>query len=506
MILRRILTLFLAFALAFSLTLPAGANTTEVTAESLPPLYKADQVFHLLVQNHLSKPSEAQLTQGALASFNRESAKNQYKPIQPTGSLVAWKDLLSLVEGWQKGTQADWNQINQWLIQGLVESLNDPHTSYFTKEEWKDFTNTIENRVVGFGFQMKREEDAFLIDEVYPQSPAQQAGIQPGDYLLKVNGVSLKGLAMEQLLELIRGEEGTEAILSIYRPSESRSMDISVIRGTFEVPEVSGARFQGDIGYIQVLTFGSEAGKQFQEQLNKLRKKSLKGLIIDLRFNGGGRIEAAEEIASLLMEEGVLMYTTNRNGLEFATWVRNGRDVEIPVRVLVNEWTASASELLAGALRDHNIAKLVGTRTYGKGSAQDSVLLADGDALKVTVIEYLTPTRQKVNGVGLKPDIEVHDDVAQVIETLLSLGVKRVEMRQVQDEVYINGVPFYTEKPLMKLSNNRVMIRKAVYGSLTGIKSIGTEGYTFIPNRKTAKWTSTVVKKKSELVVTFVKH
>jgi carboxyl-terminal processing protease len=200
--------------------------------------------------------------------------------------------------------------------------------------------------------------------------------------------------------------------------------------------------------------------------------KPLTGLILDVRDNGGGYLFAARDIASLFMEEGLLMYTTNRNGVEVETWVRNGNDIGIPVRILVNGGSASASELLSGALRDHGVAQLVGTKTYGKGSAQQVIMLSEGDALKLTLNEYFTPRHNVVNHVGLEPDLLVEDDGAQVVAALRSLGVQSWEISDQDGDTVINGIAFPTVHPVFKQGENGLEVRAAVLAELLGEEDI----------------------------------
>ncbi|MGE5704260.1 MAG: S41 family peptidase, partial [Clostridia bacterium] len=200
----------------------------------------------------------------------------------------------------------------------------------------------------------------------------------------------------------------------------------------------------------------------------------LKGLIIDLRNNGGGYLSSARDIASLFMENGVLMYTIDRNGIEVATNVYNGRTVTYPVTILVNESTASASEMLSGALQDYGIAKLVGNKTYGKGSAQQVVPFPEGDALKITLHEYFTPKHRVVNHVGLTPDVLVEDDIAQVIAGLKQFGVSHFRLEEQGDQILINGVTFPSLSPLFTRNGDNVSIRSSVLSQVTNGKSEGT--------------------------------
>jgi carboxyl-terminal processing protease len=483
------------------------AVTPVHAAELTPPDAELVEVYEKLLDNHLSKPTPQQLVQGALKRVSEQAGIN--RKMQFTVSIAddTLPELQFRLREWQTISRIDWKLINNWAIGGMLATLNDPHTVFFTKEELRRFEEGVENQLVGFGFRLRQQGDQLLIREIVTGSPAAASDLQPGDQLLAVDGLSLRGKSFEEAYAILKGEEGSEAVLTIYRPQLKQEKQIKLKRAYLSIPEAEGMRFTDGIAYISVETFGSDAPVQVRDLLSQFSKgpQSLQGLVLDLRDNGGGYLRSALDIASLFMEEGLLMYTTNRNGVELETWVRNGRSVSYPVRILVNEATASASELLAGALRDHGIAKLVGTRTYGKGSAQQIIPLMDGDALKITLHEYFTPKRTVVNHVGLQPDIAVEDSLAQVIEALKSLGVKRFELRESGDEVKINGVTFPALEPLFKQESGGIAIRSAVLASLLDDQALSGKGYSLLkPYSEKAK-EFTLTRQNNETILLFTR-
>ncbi|MEJ8547991.1 S41 family peptidase [Brevibacillus borstelensis] len=448
------------------------------------PFAETVEVYQQVLDNHLSKPSEKQLVQGALEGVKKlvEKEKKVSLEFSPEDDTLA--EMERRLSEWKDKAKLDISTLNRLAIEGMLATLDDPHTMFFTKEDLQLFEANVENQLVGFGFRMRFQNGLMLLREIIPNSPASASGLKKGDQLLAVDGVSLQGKNAEEAYLMLRGEEGTEAVLTVFRPSENRQLEVKLKRAAITVPEVEGNLFQGgNIGYISLETFGSEAAVQFRDKLDQLTKQSpsLKGLLVDLRDNGGGYLSSARDIASLFMEEGLLMYTTNRNGVEVQTWVRNGRDISYPVRILVNEGTASASELLAGALRDNGIAKLVGTKTFGKGSAQQIIPLSEGDALKITLHEYFTPKHTKVNHVGLEPDIGEADYAAQVVRALHSIGVKSFQLEAEDGDTVVNGIAFAAVDHLFKKNEQgKWLVRSKVLASLIGEEQLGAQDYVDI--------------------------
>ncbi|WP_134686890.1 S41 family peptidase [Brevibacillus migulae] len=489
-----ILTSMLAGSLLFS-------SQAGIAAENDVPYVEVGEVFQLLEENHVNKPTEPQLVTGALNQVGQEIQKLNKGKVQTDPEDDTLPELIGQLQEWEQAYLLDETDVNRWAINGMLSTLEDPHTVFFTKEELQRFEANVNNEYVGFGFRMRIQDAQLIIREVFPNSPAETAGLQPGDHLIAADGKDLKGKSFEDAYTLLQGKEGTEAVLTIFRPKENATKEFKVKRAVLSIPEVVSKPFQGDIGYIRLDTFGAEAAQEFQRHLYALSKgsKPVKGLVFDLRDNGGGYLGAAQDIASLFMEDGLLTYMQDRNGVEIARWVHNGEEIHIPVKILVNEGTASASELLSGALRDHGIATLVGTKTYGKGSAQQVIDLEEGDALKITLHQYLTPNRTVVNHVGLTPDLEVKDDIAQVIEALRSLGVKHFEVKEADGDVLINGVPFVVTHPLFKATPQGLMMRAEVFKSVMKQSEQANTDYVLIPSAVQSK----IVQNSGEITLTF---
>lgn len=462
-----------------------GLLAAVLTAVSVPvqaeeqPFAETAEVFQYVLDNHLSKPTAKQLVQGALSHVSEEAGRQAHLTLKPSADDDTLPEMEQRLAEWQRAARLDETALNRWAIDGMLATLDDPHTMFFTRDDLQMFEAGVENQFVGFGFRLRMQDGLLVIRDIVPQSPAAASELRKGDQLLTVDGKSLKGKSFEEAFAMLRGEENSEAVLTIYRPSEKREKQVRLKRAAVTMPEVEGDLFEGGaIGYVSLATFGSEAAVQLRDKLDQLsRIRPLKGLILDLRDNSGGYLSTARDVASLFMEEGLLMYTTNRNGVEVETWVRNGRDVGYPVRILVNEGTASASELVAGALRDHGIAVLVGTKTYGKGSAQQIIPLSNGDALKLTLHEYFTPKHTVVNHVGLEPDLAVEDYAAQVVEALRSLDVQAYRLTEENGDTVINGIAFPTVDPLFKRENGQWLVRAAVLSRLLGDSAVGKQDY-----------------------------
>ncbi len=473
--LRRLRILFFCLLLLFTIgTAPALAD------ESGSRFREVEAVYKSLLENHISKPQPGQLVEGALQFVSEQlrAGGSHAFTYSPDDNTLAKME--SRLQAWQQTSKMDWKKLGNLAIEGMLKTLDDPHTMFFTKEELKSFQADVENEVVGFGIRLRVVDGQPIIREVIPNSPAAMAGLNAGDILVSVDGVICKGKSFSEVFELLRGEEGSESAFAILPADGKAERKVKMTRAVLSIPEVSSARFAGDIGYVRLDTFGSQAGPEFLQALLLLQKNTaLRGLVIDLRDNGGGYLNSARDLASLFIEDGVLMYTTNRNDIEVETWVRNGRTVNYPVVILVNESTASASEMLSGALQDYQIAKLVGTTTYGKGSAQQVIPLEDGDALKITLHEYFTPKHRVVNHVGLKPDVVEADDIGQVIAGLKLLGVSHFQLKETADEVLVNGVSFITVD-LFQQGAQGLSIRSAVLKQLTGDDTVGETGYTLL--------------------------
>lgn len=303
----------------------------------------------------------------------------------------------------------DEEKMIEGAIKGYVEGLGDPYTEYLTIEEMEELTEETNSKYVGIGVYVANntEDNTILVVGVMKESPALEAGMQAGDILLKVEGTEYKGEELSKATSVLKGEEGTDVNVTILRDGEE--LELVVTRRTINVAHVASKMLDNKIGYIQVDAFDDGVAEDFEEQYKELENQGLNGLIIDLRSNGGGVVDEATDIASMFTQKGNAVLITKSKTEEEEITKSNREPIvkNIPVVVLVNEGTASASEILAGALKDNYGAKIIGKQTYGKGVIQTVYKLTDGSGLKITTDEYFTPNHTAINEVGIEPDVEV---------------------------------------------------------------------------------------------------
>ena len=304
--------------------------------------------------------------------------------------------------------EVDDEKLIEGAIKGYIEGLGDPYTEYITKEEMEEYKAAVLGNFTGIGIYMSAntKDNTIVVISPIKGSPAADAGIQTGDIITKVDGVSYTGEQLSEASSKIKGEEGTKVKLEILR--EDKSIELEIERRSIKANHVEGEVLENNIGYMNFNTFDEGCADEFETKYEELRKQNLKGLIIDIRNNGGGLVDEAIDILELICDKGsTLLITTDKDKKEEITKSKKKPIIDLPMIVLTNEGTASASEILAGALKDNSKAKIVGTRTYGKGVIQELLTLQDGSGLKITTNEYFTPNRNKINKIGIQPDVEV---------------------------------------------------------------------------------------------------
>lgn len=307
-------------------------------------------------------------------------------------------------------------ELIEGAVKGYVDALGDPYTTYYTKKEMKTIMEETNGNFVGIGVYMTKdlEKNAILIIKPIENSPAEKAGILPGDLITKVDDVEYTGDKLEEASNKIRGEEGTKVKLEIYRNGETKIFELT--RTKVVVSHVTTKVLNNDIGYIAISDFEGECASEFETKYKQLEKQGIKKLIIDIRNNGGGIVDEALKIANMLVDkDSTLLITKDKSDKEEITKATEKPIINMPTVVLVNGYSASASEILAGALKDNGKATLVGTKTYGKGIIQELHQLSDGSGLKITVSEYYTPNHNAIHKIGITPDVEVDlsEDVKQ---------------------------------------------------------------------------------------------
>ena len=309
-------------------------------------------------------------------------------------------------------------KLEEGAIKGYIEGLDDPYTEYISKDEMKDYLEDTKGNFIGIGIYMVKNKDKNLIQVLatIKGSPAEKQGIQPGDLIKTVDGVEYTADDLNIISKKIKGDEGTKVKLEIIRGTETKEYEF--IREKITVNQVEGSVVNDNLGYIKISSFDEETAKQFKEEFEKLQAQNIKGLIIDLRNNGGGIVSEALDIADYIADkDSVLLYEVDKKGKEEIKKSKKDPIVNMPIVVLVNKNTASSSEILSGALKDLGKARIVGTKTYGKGVIQEILTLPDGDGLKITTEEYQTPSKNKIHKIGIEPDVvvELPDTVKNIL-------------------------------------------------------------------------------------------
>jgi carboxyl-terminal processing protease len=331
----------------------------------------------------------------------------------------------------------DDKDLNGTAIDAMVNSLHDPYTQYFDPEQWKTFSDSLEQTFVGIGIVMTEEKGVVSVEDVITGSPAEAAGVLPGDAIVSADGKSVKGVSVTELQKQLRGAEGTTLTIGVTR--EGKTFSYAITRKSVQLPITTGQMMADGVGYLALSGFSSDAGDAFRKQLDKLEQAGMSSLVIDLRNNGGGYVNAAQQIAGYFLKDGVLAHLKDRDGNDSPLTVQGGGK-SYPITILVNGNSASASELFAGALQDYGVAKLVGTQTFGKGVVQSILPLQSGGVLKVTVQEYFTPNGHKVNKKGLTPDHVVIGSGEQLIQAYRDAGGHALSMTTAKGAIIVNGV------------------------------------------------------------------
>jgi carboxyl-terminal processing protease len=293
------------------------------------------------------------------------------------------------------------------IYEGMMKSLGDPYSEYYSPDELANVKNQTEGIYFGIGAIVGLDEKTSLpkISSVIAGAPAQRAGIRENDIIYAADGESLYGVTLTEAVARIKGPEGTPVTLTIYREGENDFLLIDVVRERVESPTVNYSMLNQNMGYIQITQFDEVTIDQFTDALATLKGSDMKGLILDLRSNPGGALTSVNAISRMILPEGLILYTESKTGERVEYTCDGTHRLDVPITVLVNGNSASAAEVLAGAIKDHGMGTLVGTTTYGKGIVQNIVPLQDGSAVKLTVSTYFTPNGTNINGIGITPDV-----------------------------------------------------------------------------------------------------
>lgn len=342
----------------------------------------------------------------ALAMMPLENPEDRYEEYEQISDKLEDIDRILDSKYYEK---IDRSKMLDTAIKGYVAGIGDPYTDYYSKEEFNSFMEDSAGSYEGIGVVITYGENGTDLEVLSPfaGSPGEKAGMLPGDRILEVDGKSVEGMKIEEAVELIKGEKGTPVVIKIYRKSNQKTMDINIIRDVINMETVAHEMLPGKIGYISISGFQEVTYDQFKKALTELEKQGQKSLIIDLRNNPGGLVDSVAQIADEILPEGLIVYTQDKNGEKEEIFSDKEHQFTKPMVILVNEYSASASEILAGAIKDYELGTIVGNNTFGKGLVQSTFQLDDGSAVKVTIAKYYTPDGNYINGTGIKPDVEV---------------------------------------------------------------------------------------------------
>lgn len=307
------------------------------------------------------------------------------------------------------GEDVDEDKLQEAIIKGYVDGLGDPYSVYYNEAETQSLMETTSGEFGGIGVVITQNIDTQIITftTVYENSPGEKAGLKDGDILYKVDGEEVTGQDLDTVVSKIRGEKGTTVEITVYRGDSMEEYTCVVTRDIIEVNTVAYEMKENKIGYIAVSGFETVTYDQFEAALNDLTGQGMEALVIDLRNNPGGNLSTVCDMLDLILPEGTIVSTKDKNGNGSVITSDEERQLNIPLAVLINGNSASASEIFAGAVQDYGIGTLVGTTTYGKGIVQELYQMTDGTCLKITTSEYFTPSGRNIHGIGIDPDIEV---------------------------------------------------------------------------------------------------
>lgn len=401
-------------AATFLIVLLAPGNVL-ADAQSAP-IGDVNESYRLLI-NHFYKPvTNASLIEAARTALNEEAGKRHVSltlrdlpSADDEDGAIAWLD-----DSISDAAQASHTTTTPYAyvaIAAMAKAVNDRWTQFMTPDEYRAFNAALDpEKISGIGVLIRPDPASNLItlNYVVPGTPADRAGLENDDTLVSIDGASTKGMKTEDASKLLRGKAGTSVRLEVTRGTDP-VRTYAVTRSEIQPPTVLSRMLPQGIGYVFVLAFGKETPDQFDEALNRLHDQGAKALVVDLRDDGGGYVDSALEMAGRFIANHPLLTVQQRGYPDTTIPARDDVSVHVPVTVLVNQYTASASEIMAGALQDDGVAALVGARTFGKGVMQTLTPLADGAAIKITTAHYLTPLRRDINLKGIDPDVPVDE-------------------------------------------------------------------------------------------------
>ena len=330
-------------------------------------------------------------------------------PGGPNAAARLWSGMQIVSSNYYEAT--DSNQLVNGALQGMIKSLGDPYSSYMDAKTVAQFSDQMEGSFSGVGIVLGKKEDDLVVISPIEGTPGERAGVKPGDFIRKINGEDTQTFSTEDAANRIRGPVGTSVTLTLERPSKekggaSETIEVVLVRENIKIQTVSGKMLEGDIGYVRLTSFNKESAADFKAKLAELDKLGMRRLVLDLRNNPGGLLDSSVDITGTLLKEGEVVSTVGRNGVKTVSRSGGKTDRYDSLVVLINEGSASASEIVAGAVQDRHEGTLVGTKSFGKGSVQVIYPLSESPqtAVRLTIAKYYTPSGRSIHGTGLQPD------------------------------------------------------------------------------------------------------
>ena len=334
--------------------------------------------------------------------------QRQYNGVLSDSSHVQKIEYLEKMIDQEYLGEVDNDEMAEGVYAGLVYGLGDVYSRYYTADEYAQETASTDGAYAGIGVSIQKNKNGGVqIAECYEGGPGAEAGLQTGDVITAINDTDVTDMELSDVVSLIRENKDKTIVLTVFRENEEKSREISVDVTDVELPSVFGEMLDKKTGYIQITQFTGVTPQQYKDMFAELKDKGMECLVIDLRDNPGGLLTSVCDILREILPEGLIVYTEDKDGNREEETCDGKHQLDMPLAVLVNENSASASEIFAGAVQDHGVGTIVGTTTYGKGVVQELRQLSDGSAVKLTVSNYYTPNGNSINKVGIKPDVEV---------------------------------------------------------------------------------------------------
>jgi carboxyl-terminal processing protease len=397
------------------------------------------------------------------------------KPIQSWGEeryteLQNFSKILNLVQQYYV-EPVDTKKLIAGAVKGMLREL-DPHTNYMPPEIFKDFESETAGEFGGLGIEISVQDNILTIISPIEDTPAWKAGIKPGDKIVAIDGQSTKGFSLIEASALLKGKRGEPIVLSVVRDTADAPIDIRIVRGQVKIKSVKSTELDDGYLYVRVTSFIEHTSKELEKILadySSNHKNKFNGLLIDLRRNPGGLLDQAIKVSDLFLKDGVIVSTIGRDSNAKEVNRASGKAIypDLPIVVLINEYSASASEIVSGALQDNKRAVIVGERSFGKGSVQSVIKLGDGSGLKLTVARYYTPSGVSIQSEGIKPDIEIEDVNAEIFAKAIS------DKKGPREKDIIGHLKSDKEKKAEKL--NKIKTQDTQQNALAWWKDMGTK-------------------------------